>query len=143
VKREYVDKKLASAAWNDLTFCFRVNGASSNEKQFDAAHDPKKSPSPVQSAMKHATDASERRLSQVDTASTETLKEQLISTDPEFRELARAHSRYEARLTELNALQHPNDDELVEEATLKKKKLAIKDQMYTILAQHQKTAQVH
>ncbi|GAC1396656.1 MAG: hypothetical protein NVSMB56_11540 [Pyrinomonadaceae bacterium] len=79
----------------------------------------------------------------METTSTETLKEQLINTDPEFRELARAHSRYEARLIELNSLQYPNDDELVEEATLKKKKLAIKDQMYTILAQHQKAAHTH
>lgn len=79
----------------------------------------------------------------MDTTSTETLKEQLINTDPEFRELARTHSRYEARLVELNSLIHPNDEELVEEATLKKKKLAIKDQMYSILAQHQKAAQTH
>jgi uncharacterized protein YdcH (DUF465 family) len=79
----------------------------------------------------------------VDTASTEALKEQLINNDPEFRELVRAHSRYEARLSELYALPHPSDEELLEETTLKKKKLAVKDQMYAILAQHQKVAQTH
>lgn len=64
------------------------------------------------------------------------LKEQLISTDPEFRELAREHGRYEARLSELSSLPYPNDEEQLEEITLKKKKLAIKDQMQTIMLQH-------
>jgi uncharacterized protein YdcH (DUF465 family) len=70
---------------------------------------------------------------------TDSLKEELMSSNPEFRDLAREHSRYEARLSELSALPYPNDEEQLEESTLKKKKLALKDQMYTILLQHQKS----
>ena len=68
---------------------------------------------------------------------TDSLKEQLIAVDPEFRELAREHGRYEQRLSELSALQFPNDEEQLEEVTLKKKKLAVKDQMQAIILKHQ------
>ncbi len=69
---------------------------------------------------------------------TDNLKEQLMVSDPEFRELARQHGRYEARLSELSALTYPSDEEQLEEVTLKKKKLAIKDQMHSIMMHHQK-----
>ena len=49
-------------------------------------------------------------------------------------------SRYEERLSELSALAYPSDEEQLEEVTLKKKKLAIKDQMYSLMLQHEKTA---
>lgn len=68
----------------------------------------------------------------------DTLKEELMTSDPEFRELAREHGRYEARLSELSTLSYPSDEEQLEEVTLKKKKLAIKDQMYSIMLQHEK-----
>ena len=68
----------------------------------------------------------------------EVLKEELMNRDPEFRELAREHTRYEERLSELSALAYPSDEEQLEEVTLKKKKLALKDQMYSIMTQHQK-----
>src|SRR5829696_1953900 len=68
----------------------------------------------------------------------DSLKEQLMMSDPEFRELAREHGRYEERLSELSALAYPSDEEQLEEITLKKKKLALKDQMYSIILQHQK-----
>ena len=68
------------------------------------------------------------------------LKEELMTSNPEFRELAREHGRYEARLSELSALSYPNDEEQLEEVTLKKKKLALKDQMYSIMLQHEKSA---
>lgn len=71
---------------------------------------------------------------------TDGLKEHLMSNDPVFRELAREHGRYEERLSELSALAYPSDEEQLEEITLKKKKLAIKDQMYSIMLQHQKGA---
>ncbi len=70
----------------------------------------------------------------------DSLKEQLMTSNPEFRELVREHGRYEARLSELSALTYPSDEEQVEEVTLKKKKLAIKDQMYSLMLQHEKTA---
>jgi uncharacterized protein len=70
----------------------------------------------------------------------DSLKEALMTSDPEFRELVREHGRYEARLSELSALAYPSDEEQLEEVTLKKKKLAIKDQMYSLMLQHEKTA---
>jgi uncharacterized protein YdcH (DUF465 family) len=69
---------------------------------------------------------------------TDSLKEQLMTSDPEFRELAREHGRYEERLSELSALTYPSTEEQLEEITLKKKKLAIKDQMHSIMLQHQR-----
>ena len=76
---------------------------------------------------------------EMDIVTTDSLKEELISRDPEFRELAREHHKYEERLSELSALTYPSDEEQLEEITLKKKKLAIKDQMYSIMLQYQKT----
>jgi uncharacterized protein YdcH (DUF465 family) len=75
---------------------------------------------------------------EMDIATTDSLKEELINRDPEFRELAREH-KYEERLSELSALTYPNDEEQLEEITLKKKKLALKDQMYSMMLQYQKT----
>jgi uncharacterized protein YdcH (DUF465 family) len=68
----------------------------------------------------------------------DSIKEQLIMSDPEFRELAREHGRYEERLSELSALAYPSTEEQLEEVTLKKKKLALKDQMHSIMLQFQK-----
>jgi hypothetical protein len=73
----------------------------------------------------------------METTNMDSLKEQLMTSDSEFRELAREHGRYEERLSELSALAYPSDEEQLEEITLKKKKLAIKDQMHSIMLQHQ------
>lgn len=69
---------------------------------------------------------------------TDSLKEELMMSDSEFRELAHEHERYEERLSELTALAYPSDEEQLEEITLKKKKLAVKDQMHDIIVRHQK-----
>jgi uncharacterized protein YdcH (DUF465 family) len=74
----------------------------------------------------------------MDISTADLLKEELMNRDPHFRELAREHTRYEERLTELNALAYPSDEEQLEEVTLKKKKLAIKDQMYALMMQHER-----
>ncbi|HEX8098361.1 MAG TPA: YdcH family protein [Pyrinomonadaceae bacterium] len=70
--------------------------------------------------------------------SDDSLKEELMNSNPEFRELVREHGRYEERLSQLSALSYPSDEEQLEEITLKKKKLAIKDQIYSMMLQHQK-----
>jgi uncharacterized protein len=75
----------------------------------------------------------------MDISSTDSLKEELIRQDAEFRELAKEHGQYEKRLSELSALTYPSDDEQLEEITLKKKKLAIKDQMYSMMLQYQRS----
>jgi uncharacterized protein YdcH (DUF465 family) len=78
----------------------------------------------------------------MDITTADLLKEELMNRDPEFRELAREHTRYEERLSELTALAYPSDEEQLEEVTLKKKKLALKDQMYSLIMQHQKSQSV-
>jgi uncharacterized protein YdcH (DUF465 family) len=78
----------------------------------------------------------------MDITTADRLKEELMNRDPEFRELAREHTRYEERLSELTALAYPSEEEQLEEVTLKKKKLALKDQMYSLIMQHQKSQSV-
>jgi uncharacterized protein len=78
----------------------------------------------------------------MDITTADRVKEELMNRDPEFRELAREHTRYEERLSELTALAYPSDEEQLEEVTLKKKKLALKDQMYALIMQHQKEQSV-
>jgi uncharacterized protein YdcH (DUF465 family) len=75
----------------------------------------------------------------MDIATTDTLKEELIRQDAEFRELAKEHGKYEERLSELSSLPYPSDEEQLEEITLKKKKLAIKDEMHSMMLQYQKS----
>lgn len=79
----------------------------------------------------------------MEVTNTDSIKEQLMENDPEFRELAREHGRYEERLSELSALQFPSDEEQLEEITLKKKKLAVKDQMHAIITRFQKAEATH
>jgi uncharacterized protein YdcH (DUF465 family) len=73
-------------------------------------------------------------MSQFSTA--EELKEYLLSADPHYRDLANEHRKYEERLSQLSSLSYPNDDELIEEKSLKKRKLYVKDQMEMILQQY-------
>jgi uncharacterized protein YdcH (DUF465 family) len=74
----------------------------------------------------------------MDVNTSELIKEYLVNNDPVFRELVKEHGRYESRLSELSALTYPNDEEQLEEITLKKKKLAIKDQMYEMMLNFEK-----
>src|SRR6266545_3747793 len=55
-------------------------------------------------------------------ASEAALKDYLLANDDRYRELAYEHKRYEARLSELSSLPYPNEEELIEETILKKKK---------------------
>lgn len=64
------------------------------------------------------------------------VRDELIKSNQTFRELVHQHQDFEQRLSELAHLTYPNDDEQLEEITLKKKKLAIKDEIYTIMQQH-------
>lgn len=72
---------------------------------------------------------------------TEALKQQLLAKDSKYAELAQTHGEYEKRLTELAALHYPSADEQMEEATLKKKKLYLKDQMEVILRSYREQQQ--
>lgn len=53
----------------------------------------------------------------------------LSSEDPEFRQWVEEHHQCEHRLNELTAKKEISTDEEVEEKTLKKRKLHLKDQM--------------
>ena len=79
----------------------------------------------------------------MDMSQADSLKEALMASNPEFREMAREHGRYEQRLSELSALTFPSDEEQLEEVTLKKKKLALKDQMYSLMLQAEKASTEH
>jgi uncharacterized protein YdcH (DUF465 family) len=73
---------------------------------------------------------------------TEALKQQLMTNDVQFAELAQTHGEYEKRLSELAALHYPSVEEQMEEATLKKKKLFLKDKMETMLRNYKEKQQV-
>lgn len=73
---------------------------------------------------------------------TEALKLQLLADDTQFAELAHTHGEYERRLSELAELHYPSVEEQMEEATLKKKKLFLKDQMETMLRHYKEKQQV-
>lgn len=77
------------------------------------------------------------------TTSEASLKDYLIQNDDQYRELATEHRRYDQRLTELAALAHPSEQEMIEETVLKKKKLFLKDQMETIAARYKTSATAH
>lgn len=66
----------------------------------------------------------------------EAVKVELSKKDPMFRDLMQQHRSFEKRLSELSELTYPNDEELLEEATLKKKKLMIKDEIYSMMEAH-------
>ena len=66
------------------------------------------------------------------------LKELLLQTDEEFHHLAAKHHELEDRLHELTAKHYLSEPEQVEEVTLKKRKLQLKDRMEDILRQHRR-----
>ena len=61
------------------------------------------------------------------------LKDELLKTDEEFHDLAAKHHELEDRLHELTAKHYLSEPEQVEEVTLKKRKLQLKDRMEDIL----------
>jgi uncharacterized protein YdcH (DUF465 family) len=69
----------------------------------------------------------------MDMSSTNPVRDELLKTNSEFRDLVHKHDDYENRLSQLQHLSYPSDDEQLEEATLKKKKLLIKDEIYSMM----------
>lgn len=59
----------------------------------------------------------------------EEIKEHLMSASLEFRRLVEEHRQYEGKLEQLHGRHHMTEQDRLEEVTLKKKKLHIKDQM--------------
>jgi uncharacterized protein YdcH (DUF465 family) len=61
------------------------------------------------------------------------IRRQLLQTDEEFRTLSERHHELDVRLHQLAERTHLDDQEQVEETTLKKRKLQLKDRMEDIL----------
>jgi uncharacterized protein YdcH (DUF465 family) len=66
------------------------------------------------------------------------IKELLLQTDEEFNKLAVKHHELEHRLRELTAKPYLSEPEQLEEVTLKKRKLQLKDRMEDILRLHRR-----
>lgn len=66
----------------------------------------------------------------------EELKERLLKCHDEFRQLATEHHDLDERVQSFATRPYLSQPEQVEEVTLKKKKLQLKDQMESILRQH-------
>jgi uncharacterized protein YdcH (DUF465 family) len=68
-------------------------------------------------------------------------KEYLLNNDQEFRQLVQRHRSYEDQLQELQSRSFLNETDRFEETIIKKKKLAVKDQMQ-VRIQRYRTDQV-
>jgi uncharacterized protein YdcH (DUF465 family) len=60
----------------------------------------------------------------------------LLENHEEFRQLVSEHHQLDERIRQLSSLSYPTNQQQFEEAALKKKKLALKDRMQSILRQH-------
>jgi uncharacterized protein YdcH (DUF465 family) len=72
----------------------------------------------------------------MDMSTPDVVRDELIKTNSVFRDLVQQHQTFEERLSELAHLSYPSDDEQIEETTLKKKKLQIKDEIYEMMHQY-------
>jgi hypothetical protein len=73
----------------------------------------------------------------------EELKHELLKSDDEFRQLATKHHDLDERIHRLATRAHLSEPEQLEEVTLKKKKLQLKDQMENILRHHRGLEPAH
>jgi uncharacterized protein YdcH (DUF465 family) len=66
------------------------------------------------------------------------MRASLMAVDAEFKRLAEQHWQCESQLEEILNSRYLSAEDLIQEATLKKLKLHLKDQMESIIAQHQR-----
>jgi uncharacterized protein YdcH (DUF465 family) len=69
-------------------------------------------------------------------AEAQEVKNLLLASDPQFRTLAEQHHQLDDRLHQLIEKHYLSVNEQIEEVTLKKKKLALKDQMESIVREY-------
>ena len=74
-------------------------------------------------------------------AEAQEVKNFLLQSDQQFRQLAERHHQLDDRLHQLIEKQYLSATEQFEQVTLKKKKLALKDQMESIVREYVATAQ--
>jgi uncharacterized protein YdcH (DUF465 family) len=66
------------------------------------------------------------------------LREQLLRENAEYRRLAAEHQSYSEQLEDLTNKHYLSEEEQLQEKTLKKKKLMLKDQMYSLVQKARK-----
>ncbi len=66
------------------------------------------------------------------------LRQQLLAGNEEFKRLAAEHQSYDDQLEQLSRRHHLTDAERLQEITLKKRKLMLKDQMFSIVQKYRK-----
>jgi uncharacterized protein YdcH (DUF465 family) len=76
-------------------------------------------------------------------ADSEDLTPLSLDTDAEFRQLASKHHELEDRLHELTVKPYLSGPEQVEEVTLKKRKLQLKDKMEVIVRRYRESVPPH
>lgn len=64
----------------------------------------------------------------------------LLESNDEYRQLATKHHELEGRLHELTSKHYLSDNEHIEEVTLKKRKLQLKDRMEELVRTHRGAA---
>jgi len=69
-------------------------------------------------------------------AEAQEVKNFLLQSDQQFRQLAEQHHQLDDRLNQLIEKHYLSSTEQIEEVTLKKRKLALKDQMETIVREY-------
>ena len=72
----------------------------------------------------------------MDMSTPDAVRDELLKSNTVFRDLVHQHQNFEQRLDELAHITYPNDDEQLEEITLKKKKLQVKDEIYEMMQHH-------
>ena len=72
----------------------------------------------------------------------EEIKQQLLQSSDEFRQLATQHHDLDEKIHHLATRQYLSEPEQLEEVTLKKRKLQLKDQMESML-RHRRTEPLH
>jgi uncharacterized protein YdcH (DUF465 family) len=77
------------------------------------------------------------------TTDLDVMKQQLLESNDEFRQLATQHHDLDERIHSLATRQYLSEPEQLEEVTLKKKKLQLKDQMESILRHHRGSEPTH
>lgn len=66
------------------------------------------------------------------------LRNQLLKENAEYRRLAAEHQSYDSQLEDLTNKHFLSAEEQLQEKTLKKKKLMLKDRMYSLVQQYRK-----
>ena len=69
------------------------------------------------------------------------IKQSLLKKNEEFRKAFDQHKKLEEKLTKLNAKSYLTEDEKLKEKQFKKKKLLLKDKMFSMIAAHKKSAE--